>query len=183
MERETKDLISRLLLKNPRERLGAQIIGENGYSALKQHPFFKGLDFQRLFQGDGPAVAHFLNEGKPKSTVSSQSFFFVDDDLRNDVQVSKRQERFEGKPSVNGGSYGSGGIRQENPKKKSNESMRARDSEPKVAFKGVVKYTVYLFFSREAKMVLYESGELVIEKEGTAKVLHCFWKWLRESKG
>lgn len=47
---EAKDLISRLLVKDPFKRLGAGDFGsENDYNELKNHPFFKGTDFDKVF--------------------------------------------------------------------------------------------------------------------------------------
>ena len=39
-----KDLISRLLNKNPKKRLGAK----GGMEEILSHPFFQGLDFEKL---------------------------------------------------------------------------------------------------------------------------------------
>ena len=44
-----KDLISKLLVKNPEQRLGSKDIVE-----LKQHSFFSGIDFDSLFCGQVP---------------------------------------------------------------------------------------------------------------------------------
>lgn len=47
---EAKDLISRLLLKDPLKRLGAGNFGsENDYNELKNHPFFKSVAFDKVF--------------------------------------------------------------------------------------------------------------------------------------
>uniref|UniRef100_K3WA35 non-specific serine/threonine protein kinase n=1 Tax=Globisporangium ultimum (strain ATCC 200006 / CBS 805.95 / DAOM BR144) TaxID=431595 RepID=K3WA35_GLOUD len=44
-----RDLIDRILLQEPKERLGAGTDEEgNGYSALKSHPFFDGIDWANL---------------------------------------------------------------------------------------------------------------------------------------
>ena len=44
-----KDLIDKLLQVDPYQRLGASQPGsDNDYTALKKHPFFKGLDFSQL---------------------------------------------------------------------------------------------------------------------------------------
>lgn len=48
---EAKDLIDRLLQLEPYHRLGAGRPGsDNDYTALKAHPFFRGLDFSSLNQ-------------------------------------------------------------------------------------------------------------------------------------
>lgn len=48
---ETKDLISRLLVKEPSQRLGA-----NSISELMNHPFFSDLDFNNLYSIEAPLV-------------------------------------------------------------------------------------------------------------------------------
>jgi serine/threonine protein kinase len=49
LDEDIKDIISKLLVKNPQIRLGA---GENGskydFTSLKNHPYFKGIDFDNL---------------------------------------------------------------------------------------------------------------------------------------
>lgn len=49
---ETKDLISKLLVKEPCKRLGANDIGE-----LMNHPFFSDLNFNDLYTIEAPLVA------------------------------------------------------------------------------------------------------------------------------
>ena len=49
LNHETKDLIDRLLTVNPKKRLGTGRPGsENDLSALKNHPYFQGIDFATL---------------------------------------------------------------------------------------------------------------------------------------
>ncbi|KAF9426476.1 hypothetical protein BGZ94_006463 [Podila epigama] len=45
---EAQDLIQRLLDKNPKTRLGSGSNGAEGVGAIKAHPFFRGIDFERL---------------------------------------------------------------------------------------------------------------------------------------
>ena len=50
MPEEAKDLISKLLVREPMDRLGAGLPGfDNDMDALKAHPFFNGLDFSKVF--------------------------------------------------------------------------------------------------------------------------------------
>jgi serine/threonine protein kinase len=49
---ETKDLISKLLVKEPCKRLGA-----NDISELKNHPFFNDLNFNDLYSIEAPLLA------------------------------------------------------------------------------------------------------------------------------
>jgi 3-phosphoinositide dependent protein kinase-1 len=49
-----RDLIDKILLQDPLERLGAGSDEDgNGYQALKAHPFFEGINWETL--GDSPA--------------------------------------------------------------------------------------------------------------------------------
>lgn len=43
MSEHAKDLLSKLLKKDPKERLGH---GERGVSQIRKHPFFADLDWQ-----------------------------------------------------------------------------------------------------------------------------------------
>ena len=47
---EAKDLIQKLLVRDPSQRLGAGIEGfGNDYNDLRRHPFFDGIDFDKIF--------------------------------------------------------------------------------------------------------------------------------------
>ncbi|XP_050311724.1 ribosomal protein S6 kinase alpha-5-like isoform X2 [Anthonomus grandis grandis] len=50
--KEVKDFINQLLMKNPRKRLGG---GEEDARELKRHPFFKGLNWEKLANKEIPA--------------------------------------------------------------------------------------------------------------------------------
>ncbi|KAM0946305.1 putative protein kinase AGC-PDK1 family [Dioscorea sansibarensis] len=52
--RDTRDLIDKLLDTDPSKRLG---VGPGGYSALKAHPFFKGVDWKNLRATSAPKPA------------------------------------------------------------------------------------------------------------------------------
>jgi serine/threonine protein kinase len=49
MNADAKDLISKLLVKDPNQRLGAQNLEE-----IKQHPFFNNLDFGTIREQSVP---------------------------------------------------------------------------------------------------------------------------------
>ncbi|KAG8224373.1 hypothetical protein J437_LFUL005255 [Ladona fulva] len=49
---EVADFIRRLLIKDPRKRLGG---GKGDAEELKQHPFFRGMDWEKLAKKDIPA--------------------------------------------------------------------------------------------------------------------------------
>jgi serine/threonine protein kinase len=46
MPKEAKDLIEKILIKDPTKRIG---FGSKDYKEIKEHPFFKGIDFDNLF--------------------------------------------------------------------------------------------------------------------------------------
>jgi serine/threonine protein kinase len=47
---EAKDLVSKLLVRETKKRLGAGEPGSgNGFDTLKAHPFFDGIDFSKIF--------------------------------------------------------------------------------------------------------------------------------------
>jgi len=52
---EAKDLISKLLVRTPKLRLGAGRPGSsNDYTALKSHSYFAGIDFDKVFLMKSP---------------------------------------------------------------------------------------------------------------------------------
>jgi serine/threonine protein kinase len=49
MNEYAKDLIDKLLQKEPRYRLGSgPLNSDNDFDALKRHPFFEGINFESL---------------------------------------------------------------------------------------------------------------------------------------
>ncbi|XP_071450098.1 ribosomal protein S6 kinase alpha-5-like [Hetaerina americana] len=58
---EVADFIKKLLIKDPRKRLGG---GKSDAEELKQHPFFKGMDWKKLARKELPApfVPHITDE-------------------------------------------------------------------------------------------------------------------------
>ena len=49
MSNEAKDILSKLLERDPEERLGS---GESDASELKVHPFFRAIDWNELSKGN-----------------------------------------------------------------------------------------------------------------------------------
>jgi serine/threonine protein kinase len=47
MPKEAKDLIEKILIKDPRKRIG---FGSKDYKEIKEHTFFKGINFDNLFE-------------------------------------------------------------------------------------------------------------------------------------
>ncbi|KAG1467551.1 hypothetical protein G6F56_004353 [Rhizopus delemar] len=53
-----KDLVQRLLVSDPSKRLGA----ERGIEAIKEHPFFEGVDWDGIFESNAPSLKERLVE-------------------------------------------------------------------------------------------------------------------------
>ena len=47
MPKEAKDLIEKILIKDPMKRIG---FSSKDYKEIKEHPFFNGIDFDYLFE-------------------------------------------------------------------------------------------------------------------------------------
>lgn len=71
MSDELKDLIEKLLDRNPQKRLGS---GDNDANELVSHPFFEGFDWDALIKKEIPA--DFI----PEISADHQQFY---DDLAN----------------------------------------------------------------------------------------------------
>jgi len=60
---QIRDIIEKLIVIEPRERLGAQDV--NGYSSIKNHEFFRGVDFPNLHNSVPPSIERYI--GDPQS--------------------------------------------------------------------------------------------------------------------
>jgi len=68
-----KDLIEKLLVREPEARLGAGPDGSaNDYAALKKHPYFDGINFDTIFQKES-AVAGLLASLKAAALLEAQA--------------------------------------------------------------------------------------------------------------
>ena len=90
-----KDLVSKLLIKAQNDRLGAK----GGFSEIKQHPFFKGFDFDKLLKKE--IEAPFKPVLKDSLDVSNFDADFTSEDLVSSAipqqkidMVKKRQDEF-----------------------------------------------------------------------------------------
>lgn len=82
-----KDLIQRLLNSDPQQRLGSQSLG--GIQAIKDHPFFDGVDWEHIFTSTAPPLKERLEEEAKRHPAVSPKLGFdqVDDD--EDMWFSK----------------------------------------------------------------------------------------------
>ncbi|KAI8973042.1 kinase-like domain-containing protein [Pilobolus umbonatus] len=65
-----KDIIQKLLLKDPESRLGSESTG--GLTALKNHPFFHGIDWDHLFESSAPPLRERLEEEMKKNKPNEE---------------------------------------------------------------------------------------------------------------
>jgi len=80
MDPEIKDLIQKLLIKDPKQRLGAGPKGStNDYQALKSHPFLKGVNFAKLHIQKPPSGIKVT----PTFEQSIHDFKFLSNDFEN----------------------------------------------------------------------------------------------------
>ncbi|KAG1463714.1 hypothetical protein G6F46_001470 [Rhizopus delemar] len=65
---EAKDIIQKLLTLDPTKRLGKE-----GTEAIKQHPFFDGLDWEHLFECKAPSLKEALAEEIKRNPLFDES--------------------------------------------------------------------------------------------------------------
>lgn len=71
MDKDAKNLISRILVINPKERLGCGPKGSvNDLNAQKNHKFFKGVDWKKIYDNESPVKATHAVFGSGKFTAS-----------------------------------------------------------------------------------------------------------------
>ncbi|KAL3673256.1 hypothetical protein V7S43_000977 [Phytophthora oleae] len=97
---EAKDLITKLLQKDPEARLGGT--GADAVSAVKAHPFLKGIDFENHMQAQQPVAQHCGSELFPlvknlaaaeKARISHHPLDFNGDTLQDDLKALSPRDR------------------------------------------------------------------------------------------
>jgi hypothetical protein len=58
---KARDLITKLMKKNPLERLGGGIGEDNSFEELIKHPFFEGIDFEKIHKLPPPISEEMKN--------------------------------------------------------------------------------------------------------------------------
>lgn len=76
-----RDLVQRILVSEPQERLGSSSRG--GIDAIKQHPFFEGVDWDHIWEQQAPPIKEQLDEklGRQRPNCRDNDIF---DDLKDD---------------------------------------------------------------------------------------------------
>ncbi|KAK1948008.1 3-phosphoinositide-dependent protein kinase 1 [Phytophthora citrophthora] len=97
---EAKDLITKLLQKNPEDRLGGT--GADAISAVKAHPFFKGINFENHMQAQQPIAQHCGAELFPlvkklaeaeKARINNGPLDFSSDTLQDELNALSPRNR------------------------------------------------------------------------------------------
>jgi len=57
---KARDLVTKLLVIEPKERIGAE--DDDGYPSIKRHPFFENIDFDSLFKSTPPQIQSYVGE-------------------------------------------------------------------------------------------------------------------------
>ncbi|KAI8881322.1 kinase-like protein [Backusella circina FSU 941] len=89
-----RDLIQKLLLTQPQERLGSDASG--GIEMLKAHPFFDGIDWENLFMSKAPPLKERLDEELKRNPPQQQKNLNENEDgdiwFANDNEEEEEEE-------------------------------------------------------------------------------------------
>ncbi|GAN09504.1 3-phosphoinositide-dependent protein kinase 1-like isoform X3 [Mucor ambiguus] len=88
---EAKDIVQRLLTSDPEKRFGSAATG--GISAIKEHPFFEGVDWENIFTSTAPPLRERLEIEVKAHPVVPPTFDFGghddEDDEDEDLWISQ----------------------------------------------------------------------------------------------
>lgn len=185
-----KDLVSKLLVRDPEARIGSSIFGENGYDVLKKHSFFDGFSFEDLFHSKAPQFTSHLESRQPSSANkslnddwdNSNSNFQLENcfcsgnsphEKSDSVCIERKTEREknEEKEIRSALARSSGAHFEFSGSSYSASRSNTFVQSTKALFSGTVKVTVYMFFSQAFTMVLYSNKQIILFQRGEAKVL------------
>lgn len=71
----SKDIIDKLLEPDPKKRLGSGTNGANGVQDIKNHPFFEGIDWEKIRKMDPPIVPDPPNFDMNRENVNLEEIF------------------------------------------------------------------------------------------------------------
>lgn len=76
-----KDLVMKLLLLEPKQRLGSEATG--GMDALKAHPFFDGIDWDHIWESQAPSLKERLDAKlkRTRATAAASANVVDNDDI------------------------------------------------------------------------------------------------------
>jgi 3-phosphoinositide dependent protein kinase-1 len=80
-----KDIVHKLLSLDPEKRLGSQATG--GIQAIKDHPFFEGVDWDNIFNSTAPPLKERLEEEAKKNPTVPPTFDFGQEDDEDDEDM------------------------------------------------------------------------------------------------
>lgn len=87
-----RDLVEKLLVLDPEDRLGS---GEDGIEDIRNHEWFKDVNFQQIWSMDPPSIATGMNEPSPQSNIPSDAYFelgWEESDEDESEQIKDEQE-------------------------------------------------------------------------------------------
>ena len=161
---EAKDLISKILVKEPSKRLGA---GEKGteydINHLKEHPFFKGIDWDNLHNKTPPNSEDF--DFLMKKQVKKNTISVINNNVKDINSIKEEEEN--------------------NKNKKNNATDENDENKPIVLRKGYLDKKNPWFFTYNKRKVILDStpklvyidpdknvikGEIILDKN--SKITH-----------
>ena len=138
---EAKDLINKILVKEPEKRLGAGEPGsEYDIEHLKNHPFFKGIDWENLYKLTPPNSESFdylMSKSDKKNEEAKQQ-------IRNSVPII--------------------------PSKKMELNNSTGEEEAEVLKRGYLEKKSRWFYYNKRKVILYSTPKLVLIEPSTNKI-------------
>lgn len=92
---ETKDLIRKLLVRDPSKRLG---MGPRGFEDIRNHPFFKGVEWEKLGRLEiPPPFQPQLDRANCPADFELEDQFFGDAERKREMELTDEQQKlFEG---------------------------------------------------------------------------------------
>lgn len=89
-----KNIVEGLLVSDPNERFGSKSKG--GIQAIKDHPFFEGIDWENIFTSNAPPLKERLEEEAKRNPVVTPQFNIPnvdeDDDDEEDIWIRQNKE-------------------------------------------------------------------------------------------
>lgn len=171
MNPDLRDLISKLLVKNPAKRLGSgPVDGPLGIGELKNHPFFSGTDWENLATTQPPQT----NILSPFKKTAGQQFKFQEEtkgELKIEPNIVKK-ESTTGSPMTGLPSSAIQSPMVDNVETLSSSitSDKSR-SPPKIAMRGKLLKKSYMLFYRQREVIIYADPPRLLYFEPDTRIL------------